>query len=263
MKKKLEIMLPTETSKEGIAKEVIGLFKKNWKVSRNYNPKSFVTFKEKQNPFVHPVDEPAFEGHSYYLTELVYASRANDTKTLEKIEGYELGLNEIRKWNNKGGLCIYTSVLLYKLLTTPGYSSINPKQVKFHQGFYIHDVIPGSLLSMVASRKVGLHAFLTFNDAVLDVSIQQIYDEYDLMEPAFFYGKFPPNTTFYGYEETEKIINKYLYRILKDNGLTEEEWLDHHMTCAVNLVRKQADELAANLKERRNEVSEALHLPAE
>ncbi|WBL16859.1 hypothetical protein [Sutcliffiella sp. NC1] len=99
-----------------------------------------------------------------YVNKLSFTAMYGDSDLQDKFD-----LTEINEWNDNGGLCIYTSVLLYCLLSITDSRG----KVEYVQGFFHFD---GIYNMMFSEGTMGLHAFLVMDKYVIDVFIQQLQD---------------------------------------------------------------------------------------
>lgn len=205
-----------------VAKRVNKMIRHSWDTSYDYNKVKLAEFPSKElSPSV--INSKPFIKCVTYVSTIVHRLRLHDFSVLPE-ETFQLAITEIKRADEQGDLCLYTSVLLYSLL-----KEWYPKhRLKFVQGFYMHRFQEGSFPRLIAEMLTGVHVFLTLDGSPLDVSLQQIGDQYDDTEEWLVTGVLPEDTRLFGYEESEKIIDKYRYRIVKKSGLSEEEWMAQH-----------------------------------
>lgn len=206
-----------------IANEVSEFLNKTT-TSYRYTSKNFASYNERKDVIKQAQNKHYFAKNIYYVTKLVHHIRTNETN-----ESLESPLKETRYWNDKGKLCFFASVLLYHLLI---YDDVfESKDLKYVQGFYRFHIPKDHFLKMfgVFNWISGAHAFLHVHGAVIDVSVQQVYDNIDDYEPHIILGEnHTQDIELYGYQETAKTIKKYAYRMAKKQGKTINEWIRHH-----------------------------------
>jgi hypothetical protein len=137
-------------------------------------------------------------------------------------------IDEIQHWEEKGGLCIMLSVLTYALFQKTGVA--NEQEMRFVQGYYQHKSRTDSwIVSMLPQNHIGLHAWITIQGAVVDISIRQEEQFFDFGSTPFIAGKVPEGMTMTGFSEPKKTVNKYIELFAKKAKLSPEQWLDRHL----------------------------------
>lgn len=152
-------------------------------------------------------------------------------------------LDEVARYQERYGLSIYFSVVLYWLLVS--YGVINEKRLSFCQGYYSF-AVPNDHPDN-AKYRAGLHAWLSLNGSVIDVTLWQLGfpgSETPNVRPAAIKGKIPENLNLIGFEENKSLAKEYARQFAKDSGTTFYTWLNQHKEKAdlMDSVSKLAQE---------------------
>lgn len=140
--------------------------------------------------------------------------------------------DEAARYQDRHGLSIYFSVVLYWLLTS--YGVINEKRLNFCQGYYSF-ALPENPLRDTRYR-AGVHSWLSCNGSVIDVTLwRQGCPGFGKTDgtPPVVKGEIPVNLNLIGFEENKSLVKEYARQFAKDSGLTFYNWLNRH--------REQAD----------------------
>jgi hypothetical protein len=156
--------------------------------------------------------------------------------------------DEVNKWDRKGGLCIYLSVLLYWLLRENG---IPEKDVKLCQGFYKHNLrkdFPEMLIGGPFGRiQTGIHSWITYQGNIIDVTIGQQESVFDFEGSPYVMGEIPEGLHYYGWEEPEQIAKDYARMIARENGQNFFKWIEEHNMKSYRYIDKTMQEMIAEL----------------
>lgn len=217
-----------EDNSNDFAKDVWRTFRERWKTTYDYVPsKDLLQYKEKEPDQLNESNEHL----SFFLT---YVTKISFYAMYDK-ESYKGGLDmkEAEDWNDRGGLCIYASVLLYCLLTATG---TDIRKLKYIQGYYHYDFPHDSLEKTLFSEGVyGLHTFLELDGCIIDTTIQQLQDYYQNKSDFYIVGKFLKGLNYFGFEEQRQIIIEYASEISQKRKMTVDEWIYFHIKEANNL----------------------------
>ncbi len=205
--------------------DLIDKFNKEWRTGYRYNPNDLKTFESKD--CTHLPDLQITKSSLLYVQSLVKMAirhlSPSDFPTLFREES--IAYDEVTDWNDRGGLCIYASVLLYYLLREEGYGN---NQVKYVQGYFTHET-QTQIAQLFYKDIAGLHSFITWKGYVLDPSILQLEDYYGTDQNNLFtIGEFAPGTQYFGWEEEKTTPYQYAKRMAKKQGLSLEDWINYH-----------------------------------
>jgi hypothetical protein len=146
-------------------------------------------------------------------------------------EKYELFMNEklmnqLIHYDGEGGMCIYLSVVLYCLLYKAGYSE---KSLGYWQGYYSAPMTQPvyKMLTKMEMTK-GIHAFLTLDGTLIDMTIGQIEDRYVFEGHYFILGQELEGVEHFGFRETHDIVKEYARNFAKEVSMTYYEWVNAH-----------------------------------
>lgn len=136
--------------------------------------------------------------------------------------------DEAARYSEKHGTSIYFSVVLYWLLVYFGI--LNEKRLQLCQGYFRYrtreDKVPEP------KYRAGLHAWLSYNDSVIDVTIWQQEELFDFEKRGFkipvITGNIPEGMTLIGFEEDRILAKEYARKFAKDSELTFCEWVNYH-----------------------------------
>jgi hypothetical protein len=82
----------------------------------------------------------------------------------------------------------------------------------------------------------GLHAFITVDNCVVDLSIKQEACVFNFENGnEFILGEIPKEMTLGGWIEGKSIAKKYAREIAKSSGMNYLDWIEKHMLYAYNV----------------------------
>ncbi|WAT23628.1 hypothetical protein O0R52_21770 (plasmid) [Bacillus halotolerans] len=202
-----------------------------WKSSYTYKRKEPKQFKAKALP-EKMTTTLRFNQYMYYITCMFLDQGGN----------FDLTKREFKRYNNDKGLaCVYYSVLFYLLIKEEDSETqvLNNKKIKYVQGFYRHKLkadIPDLIAPLLGGEtQLGIHAFVTIDEAVFDFTISQQAHAFDL-EQSYVAGNIPDGFEYFGYEESITVVNDYWEMFAKEAGMHPKEWLLQHKINALKLA---------------------------
>ncbi len=136
--------------------------------------------------------------------------------------------DEAARYRENHGTSIYFSVVLYWLLVYFGV--LNEKRLQLCQGYFSYrmreDKVPEP------KYRAGLHAWLSYNDSVIDVTIWEQEELFDFGKRGFkipvITGNIPEGITMIGFEEDRRLAKEYARKFARDSELTFCEWVNYH-----------------------------------
>lgn len=158
--------------------------------------------------------------------------------------------DEFSRENEKGTLCIYSSVLLYLLIERLKLNTT----LHLIQGIYQIKFPPNTLQQRIIGKQaVGAHAYLLVNDTIVDPTIQQVGDNYYLGKSEYIVvgENLPKNISMYGWRESYEIVIKYANQYANQRGLSLNEWLLRHEDAANHTMVQSIK--SGDIKLERNE----------
>ncbi|WP_188208295.1 hypothetical protein [Alkalibacillus aidingensis] len=152
-----------------------------------------------------------------YVSRLTHCALIEDFSFFDGISKKEnFALKEVKQWNVDGGLCIYSSVLLFGLLS---YNRVSDYSfMKYHQGFYDYTFPDGSLPKMLFPKTIGLHAWISINGSAVDPSIMQLREHFGTDEEFYITGKLIDGLEYHGYQEKDLTPFSYIEAIAEKSG---------------------------------------------
>lgn len=213
-----------------ITDNVIEYFDEKWFTSYQYT-------KENLKPFRGDNLSKLIKIHPGFIASMAYVGQLAERLINHDLKGIDsVVMKELNHWDDKGGYCIYISILHYCLIRE--LVPIDADRVKFIQGYYKHPVqglfkrfIPESM------NQAGLHAYLTIDNAVVDFSIIQEAVCFDFPDGAYILGKVPELMELYGWEESHETVLKYAREIGMGSGMTYKEWITFHKIKAIDFAK--------------------------
>ncbi|HDR8481120.1 hypothetical protein IRV17_28660 [Bacillus cereus] len=216
-----------KTHNEAI-KKISSVFKKEWLTSYDYkkqNPLLYHTQKAPDHLFTARTIQPVL-----YLTKLTHSALYEDYSLVSPfLKKDDTAWTEALKYNEKGGLCIYASVLLYYLLLET--NEVSKNKLSFMQGYYHHEFQDQHFLKHIYQNGAfGLHSYILFDDYVIDTTIHQIaFNYYPGEHKEFnFIGETTGGINLYGFKETNKTVHKYAKKFARESNMTTDEWIQYH-----------------------------------
>ncbi|MGH0589655.1 hypothetical protein ACQVQY_26980 [Bacillus mycoides] len=211
-------------------KTISSTFKKEWLTSYDYKKEKPLHYQSQKAPgqlFTRKTIKPIL-----YLTRLTHSALYEDHNLVSSfLKKDDVAWKETLKYNEKGGLCIYASVLLYYLLLKT--NEVSKNKLSFMQGFYHHEFHEKHLFkNMYQNGAFGLHSYILFDGYLIDTTIHQIaFNFYPGEHKEFsFIGETTAGINLYGFKETNKIIHKYAKKIARESNMTTEEWIEYHQS---------------------------------
>lgn len=217
--------LSENVSQKELISFVNTFYNKNWIRGNSYTKQKPNLMESKTLPDIVKTKEMAIA--LYYLHQLVKSSDTNNFSTLDNID--TMVGNELRYWEDKGGYCIYVSILAYALFTRNHI--LSPSDISYFQGYYdfkLREDFPSFI--PFPERQLGIHAWLVVKGSVLDFTANQNKTVFDFKftDLEMVLGEFPKGYNLYGFKESEKTIEGY-YKLFSEHiGLSVEEWLERH-----------------------------------
>ena len=217
------------TQKE-IANAMNKLFKDRWARSFSYTKSKPTLMKnidiEKSLPYVNNRKELA-----KYLTYLTRISIDMNTFCQSKTPT-DIYM-EVQHWESKGGYCIYMSALFYGLLIRNNI--VDASNLSYYQGFYDFDIPKNDDRFAIArmmfnERQIGIHAWLTLKDSLIDLTASQnrtVFD-FDFGKAPIILGKFPSGYNLFGFKESKDTLEAYWKRFADHKGMSVDEWFSMH-----------------------------------
>lgn len=236
------IDLGKNPTKEDIEKHCINLFKEKWHTGYDYFSKESKVFESKEIPI-------EYQKNSYYTMCVLYCQELAqkacefDYEDLDPIVRKELSTAE-----EKGGFCIYLSVLLYCLFSK--LKVFKDEELRLVQGYYRHPM-QGILSSFIEDPpdQLGLHSWITACDAVMDFSILQEESCFNFPDGAYIVEYIPEGMTLIGWEEEKKTVLQYAYDISKSSNMNYFEWIDYHMKQAAKISTEILEKMLKEMQD--------------
>lgn len=223
-------------------KKVYSVFKKEWLTSYDYKTQKPLYYQSQKAPgqlFNAQTIQPIL-----YLTKLSHAALYEDHNLVSSFLGKDsLAWKEALKYNEKGGLCIYVSILFYYLLLET--NEIPKNKLSFMQGYYHHEFHDQHIYkNMYQQGAFGLHSYILFDEYVIDTTIHQIaFNFYPTEHREFnFIEETTGNIDLYGFKETHKTVHKYAKKFARVFNMTTEEWIEYHKSTMNDYISSQFTE---------------------
>lgn len=214
-------------------------FTETWITGFNYKQREPVRITETEQLNPDLISDYKFHSALYY-TALLFDATLYDAPMYFSDENKWI-IDEVNYWENKGGLCIYLSALLYMLLLDS--KLLTEKDMSFCQGYYFHklrDDFPEFM--RLWENHYGLHSWLMIGNSVVDVSIRQEFQTFDFKGKDIVVGKLPEGMDFYGYREVSRTPKKYARLFASTVGMKHELWLLKHRKACLELYLKSLKE---------------------
>ncbi|MFJ7982382.1 hypothetical protein ACIQ1D_19150 [Lysinibacillus xylanilyticus] len=233
-KQKEDIVFDGSPTKKDLTKAINEMFKNRWTRSYSYLKSKPIQAKniDIKNALPYVKNNPKLGDFLLYVTTL--AIEIDSVQSDIPLDIY----NEVNYWNfEKGGYCMYMSVLLYGLLTRNNV--VDASNLSYYQGFYDFD-IPNDERFAIArivfnERQMGVHAWLTLKDSLIDLTASQnktVFD-FEFSEAPIILGKFPNGYNLFGFKENQETIEWYWKLFAEHRGMTVDEWFTmHERACA-------------------------------
>lgn len=158
-------------------------------------------------------------------------------------------IKECEEWEIKGGNCIYFSTLLYSLLAADKMGCSDC--VKYVQGFYRHNIredypsfFPWS------GQHNGIHAWITVDNAVIDVAIRQQEYFFDFKGNPVVLGTIPDGLFYMGYEENRDTVSQYIKDILEFSKMPFLLWVKKHKLNALKTTIRFMEDMEKELTKK-------------
>ncbi|MEK5183295.1 hypothetical protein [Paenibacillus sp. FSL P4-0288] len=202
-------------TEEDILKHTIRGFKEKWNVGYEYAPENLVTFVGSKILVEQQHEIIIFLYYIQYLYK--YADDPDEARYLDANTK-----NELLRYQKDGGLCIHLSIVLYFLLLK--YSTIKKSNLAYCQGFYrIRFIEADDIINHLSNEKSGLHAWLELDNAIIDISINQIS-----VNQVPILGVIPENVELKGFRETHECAKVYAKQMANYLGLKRKKWIANH-----------------------------------
>lgn len=186
------------------------LNKLGWKTTFNYlvyRPKQFFS-----KPLIIPGGS-SFEFKKY----MDYCYLLSNTFTKK---------DEVARYQEKNGISIYFSVVLYWLLVSFGV--LNEKKLRFCQGYFTYKLED----SPTPRYRAGVHAWLCYNGSTIDVTIWRQKAGFDFekhgFNPPLIVGELPEGLEWFGFDENKSLVKEYARKFARESGKTFYEWVNFH-----------------------------------
>lgn len=214
-----------KTTKTKIEKDIITTFKKQW-VTEVKNPSDYTVYKG--NALEPSLKTPAFASLFVYLVQLFDDMEKNRLPLYLQGDDNSTLLEQIRHYEQRGGLCIYFVVLAYVIMLEQKMAT--DKQLKLVQGYYYHKTRTDDPFAMLLGNEhVGIHAWLSFRGAVLDMTIAQERDFFDFGNMPYILGAVPEGMLLKGFAEPKKTVNKYVEEFARHASLSPSDWIAYQV----------------------------------
>lgn len=240
-----ELVLKSDNPND-IIKEIYKVFSHKLHVGFDYRNRTITEFK-RNSISLNNKENTKFMFKVMYVNVLAHYATFKDDGLLGELVNEDIA-KEFLTYNDEGALCMFSSVLLYELLLADKeLKSFNAKTLKYIQGYYKHQTREGTFVRMMSPQLVGIHAFLTFNNAVIDTTIQQIEDEYDNAYMYFIAGEEGGKVAsdiaqWYGVTEKTTTIDKYTQDYVQRFGYkNKKQWIKKHEDSIIKVLT-QLDE---------------------
>lgn len=209
----------TNVSEKEVLERISAFFEERWFKNQSYG---LHRLKEmKSQPLSVP---PVLKRILLYTQEL---SSIIDMNSSDKVP-YELQ-RETLHWEQKDGFCIYMSVLIKALFSE--LDKKNAGRLVYYQGYSDVKTMNPFAKMVFGERQFGLHAWLTFENRVIDPTASQhnhsITFEFGKLNMVL--GKFPKEYRLTGFKETDETIAQYIHLFATQANKSEEEWLESHL----------------------------------
>lgn len=239
------IEIPPEATEDDIVKGIDEIVKKNWIQSKEYKKELFTTFSSKPLPQALLKNE-LFRKNIFYIDSLY---RAVDNFCYSEFLDNKEVINEACYWNDKGGFCIYLSVLLYGLLIYDGLCS--EEDIHLVQGYTQYK--PNGVISQMfnVDTITNFHAWLSIKDSVVDISIRQERGYYEFKQgEEIILGEIPEGIKFSGVKETKETVCRYFSKIIdRSNKKNFTLWIKNHSLLALDTTIKGLEYIKKRIEE--------------
>lgn len=211
-----EDISPVET-----IKHINEIVKENWISSYPYSSSRSIEFSSKPLPEDF-LNDDSFRVHSLYMNSL-YQSLSREISDIDDKNIIE----EVTYWNDKGGLCIYLSVLLYSLLMD--MKLCNRNNLRFIQGYSQYQPT-NPIFSLISDNTTitNFHSWISYKDSVLDFSVGQEKSMLDIGNTEYILGNIPKAILMIGFKESHETVGSYIHKFSSRINLSEKEWLSSH-----------------------------------
>lgn len=244
-----DIFIKNETNEVDAKILIDKIFKENWFTGYDYSQTTIKKFKSSARDIL--INN--FELVSVALYIRIIVNAYNDIYTNNDnnfFKQFPFIKKEIETYVDKGGLCIYISVLATTLLNEISRT----KDYKYIQGYceYKIDKTAGInvLLHGQLNQVIQLHSFISKNNNIYDFSFyidnatflnlddSDILCEYD-----------DKKINFYGYEETDETLEKYCEDIANISKLGSKRWITRHGLICLKTCLEETNAYLKELKE--------------
>lgn len=156
------------------------------------------------------------------------------TEAMEDVVKYRfddsLVMNEIRKADFDGDLCLYvatlTAVLLYE------FAGIDRDDIELVQGYYIFRADPSLPFSEYFGKyQMGLHAWCEVKGTLMDFSVITQAPFIRLPHKEGIIGTNPSGLKLIGVSEPFATAKEYARKLAATQGITYYDWINKHVRC--------------------------------
>lgn len=233
MFEKAEAELTDKDLKEELfEKQVFELFKMKWRTTfeGDYTKLQQVhsTAMDKKH-----LMNPAFEGIMLYGDHLFRYAHWDDEASETLLE--PAIRKQMKDYAANGGLCIYISIVIYCMLHQEGFTE---EQLRYWQGYYdaaVNQPFYEKLTDL--ERTKGLHAFLTLEDSIIDLTLGQLESLFVFQKHYFVLGDPIEGIDHYGYCEPHATVKAYARSFAKELGMTYYEWILMHKKSMLRVLQ--------------------------
>lgn len=230
-----DMVISKNPSQKELSSKLNIMFKDNWKRGYSYVKSKPQLMRSKSVPDV--MRQQLFAQYIAYMQTIAHSVINYDFSELSpKV------VEEVCHWEGEGGYCIHLSVLLYGLTTK--YNVFSKEDISYFQGLYdfpLRKDMPSFL--PLASRQIGLHAWLTVQGSVIDVTANQNMKFFDFgfTDISLILGEYHNDYKLLGYKETEETIDWYFELFSSHMGMTVDEWIEFHHEESKRMLEAQEE----------------------
>lgn len=136
--------------------------------------------------------------------------------------------DEAARYEEKNGISIYFSVVLYWLMVSFGV--VNEKKLKFCQGYFTYKLEENP--STTPRHRAVVHAWLCYDGSTVDVTIWRQKEGFDFercgFTPPVIMGEIPEGLELFGFAENKSLSKEYARKFARESGKTFYEWVNFH-----------------------------------
>ena len=212
-----DVVIKGEITEKEAVESIKNLFKDFWKVDVSYG---LHRLKELKSDVVGlPIAVNKILDFVSKLNNTVDHNLQIDTHNVDKRI-----FNQTKHYDSEGGYCIYMSVLTKTLVDL-----IAPKEAEnfnYYQGYYVIDSENPFATMIYGKTQVGIHAWLTYKNKVLDTTASQHRHSITLPDNKYnmIIGEMPKSYKLKGFKETPKLVNEYKSMFAEQLNMSVSEW---------------------------------------